>query len=213
MSAISASTTPVITRVVSSSPNCRRGDDGGGRVGRFGRAVRGGTRRRRAACRATAPAAAGCALGGDLGGEDLVVVDVGYVDQRAERAGIVVHRFLVEVAEVGLRPVGRLAAEAGRAARREQLLVDRVVRRDLGHLTRGRLRPVRERDGSARLADGRHGRARRRRGRDGGRRRRTRRRRVELGRPVGREGEAGRGAGVGRRLAARARLLLGRSPP
>ena len=55
------------------------------------------------------------AAGGDLGGEQLVVVDVGNVDERAERAAVfVVHRLVVEVGEVGLRPVA-LAAEAGRA--------------------------------------------------------------------------------------------------
>ena len=65
----------------------------------------------------------------DLGREQLVVVDVGNVDERAERATVfVVHRLVVEVGEVGLRPVA-LTAEAGRAARGRERCPRRARRR------------------------------------------------------------------------------------
>ena len=67
--------------------------------------------------------------GGDLGRELLVLVDVGHVDERAHRGGVVVQA-LVADAEVALAPVTGLGAEAGLVARgRPDLFVARLVAR------------------------------------------------------------------------------------
>ena len=131
-----ASTAPVMRRVVKSSR-----DRGARRTIVPFRCAVGA---RAGSCARTGARAPGrCAARGDLGCEQLVVVDVGNVDERAERAAVfVVHRLVVEVGEVGLGPVA-LAAEAGRApGRREHIVVERVVARDHGHFTRRRLRPM-----------------------------------------------------------------------
>ena len=189
-----ASTTPVMTRVrevvaATGDATARRAIglvlDAPYATGR-----RGGARAR---ARGLERARSGGAPRRDLGREQLVVVDVGHVDQRAEcAAGLVVHRRRRRSRRSRSRP--SRPSRRGTAAvlpdveksRRRPVVVD-----DHRDLAGGRLGPVRERHRPARAHRAGGG-----AGGGGGRRRGPGRRRLELARAVGGEREPGRRSDV-----------------
>ena len=149
--------------------------------------------------------AAAAAARADLGGEELVVVDVGHVDERADRRCLVVPE--LARSRRSRSPTSRPRRGSGAVLPRGRPDVGRrrlVVVGDHRHLAGGRLGPVRKRHRTCGLADGRV------RGVGAGRAQVRDRR---LGRRSAGSGNRGRGlASSGGALAATARRrLLGRT--